>query len=471
MSRVLPALRGWRVLVAVFLISLPAVTTRLYASDEIQYFAYLRSLWFDQDVSFQNEYEYFYDRGIARGHGFHETFLELETPTGLRLNFGTIGSALLWAPFYGVGDIVARVGRLAGSSMPVDGFSPPYIAAVTYGSAVYGFLAVVLSILAVRRLIGDDGRAAAVVWVGTPLLFYMYVAPGMAHACSAFVVSAFVLTWLHVRVTWSKRGLVALGALAALMVMVREQDVLYVIGPVVDYLWSALERAKGAEHPAAVVRAYASSALLGVLTALATYVPQAAAYVALNGRLGPPDVVAGKMVWSAPYALQVMLSPQHGFFVWTPLAPVALLGVGLLVFRHGSPDREWQELRRIGTALLLMVAGQVYVSGSIEGWTVAGAFGQRRFVGLTVILVIGLSALLRAVGSRPHRRALWATIALCVWWNLALMVQFGTGTMDRQQLVLSENFYNAFVVVPGQLPRIVYRYLFDRQSFYASPAP
>ena len=68
----------------------------------------------------------------------------------MRLNFGTIGSALLWAPFYGVGDIVARVGRLAGSSMPVDGFSPPYIAAVTYGSAVYGFLAVVLSILAVR---------------------------------------------------------------------------------------------------------------------------------------------------------------------------------------------------------------------------------------------------------------------------------------------------------------------------------
>ena len=51
------------------------------------------------------------------------------------------------------------------------------------------------------------------------------------------------------------------------------------------------------------------------------------------------------------------------------------------------------------------------------------------------------------------------------------MVQFGTGTMDRQQLVLSENIYNAFVVVPGQFPRIAYRYLFDRQSFYASPTP
>ena len=42
-------------LVLVFILSLPAVTQRLYAADEIEYFAYLRSLWFDQDLSFENE--------------------------------------------------------------------------------------------------------------------------------------------------------------------------------------------------------------------------------------------------------------------------------------------------------------------------------------------------------------------------------------------------------------------------------
>ena len=51
---------------------------------------------------------------------------------------------------------------------------------------------------------------------------------------------------------------------------------------------------------------------------------------------------------------------------------------------------------RVGSAwrLLLMVASQVYVAGSVASWTVAGAFGQRRFVCLTVVLVIGLAALL-----------------------------------------------------------------------------
>ena len=81
------------------LLTLPAVTTRIYASDEVEYFAFLRSLAFDHDLSFQNEYQYFHNAG-AGGPGFHETFLgDRYTQAGRRLNFATIGPALLWAPF------------------------------------------------------------------------------------------------------------------------------------------------------------------------------------------------------------------------------------------------------------------------------------------------------------------------------------------------------------------------------------
>src|SRR5260221_5613346 len=99
------------VLVLLFVLSLPAVTPRLYASDEIEYYSFLRSLWFDHDLSFDNEYRYFYDHKIARGPGFRETFIDPTTPTGLRFNFGTIGSALLWAPMYAVADAGVRIAR------------------------------------------------------------------------------------------------------------------------------------------------------------------------------------------------------------------------------------------------------------------------------------------------------------------------------------------------------------------------
>ena len=75
----------------------------------MEYFAYLRSLWFDHDVSFENEYQHFYDAGIAQARGFHETFLERSTEAGRRINFATLGCAILWAPFYALGDLVARM--------------------------------------------------------------------------------------------------------------------------------------------------------------------------------------------------------------------------------------------------------------------------------------------------------------------------------------------------------------------------
>ncbi len=229
-------------LLLVFLVSLPAVTTRIYASDEVQYFAYLRSLWFDRDVSFENEYRHFYDAGIARSQNFHETFLERTTETGRRINFATIGCGLLWAPFYAAADAWVQISNLQGAGLARDGYSRPYVAAVAYASAFYGLLALLLSAQAVRllsaywRKLGPRAVAAAVlVWIGTPLLFYMYIAPPMSHATSAFAVALFVVIWLRVRDDWSLGGLIALGASAGLMAMVREQDAFFAVGPAIDF--------------------------------------------------------------------------------------------------------------------------------------------------------------------------------------------------------------------------------------------
>ena len=462
--------RELALLTAAFVLTLPAVTPRVYASDEIQYFSYLRSLWFDGDVSFENEYRYFYDRNIGRGENFHATFLQLETDAGRRPNFGTLGAALLWAPFYAAGDVAARVMAASGVSVAIDGYSAPYIRAVAYGSAVYGFLAIVLGISALRQIDGAEIKgpkrrgsadlvAGVLVWVGTPLLFYMYIAPPYAHAPSAFAVALFVWIWLRVRRTWSPRGAIALGLSAALMAMVREQDALLVLGPALDFVLTAARRPG---------RNALAAAAAGCLFFIVGYAPQLIAYEALNGYPGPSKLVVRKMTWYSPHALEVLASTEHGFLFWTPLAVIATAGLVMLALR-GQGDS-----RRIGWCALLMVAAQVYVSGSVESWKVAGAFGQRRFVAITVLLVIGLGVLLRIVHppSRDARRRtgrparLAAALALCVWWNLALTALFGTGLMDRQRLELDRNAYDAFVTIPRMAPDLAARYLTRRESFY-----
>ena len=459
--------REFATLVLIFLVSLPAVTPRLYSSDEIQYFSYLRSLWFDHDVSFENEYRYFYERNIAQSQSFHETFLERTTEAGRRINFGTIGCAILWSPFYAVGDLVARALNASGRDVPVDGFSKPYMSAVAYGSAFSGFVAVLLSIAAARRITGL--KAALVegvaVWIGTPLLFYMYIAPPFSHACSAFAVALFVTVWLHVRRTWMIRGTALLGLSAALMGMVREQDVFFVVGPAVDFLWTVAPHAR--------VRA----AVAGAAGLAVGLVPQLLAYYALNGHPTPSRLVTRKMTWYAPHALQVLGSPSHGFFFWTPLAALGIAGLVVLALRTPGANERTQvsaretlnDTRRIAVCALLMVALQVYVAGSVESWTVAGAFGQRRFVALTILLVIGLAAL-RASVAGATRVALAVASGLSIWWNVALMAQFGTGMMDRQRLELGRNAYNAFVTLPRMAPELAWRYILHRESFYKPAA-
>jgi hypothetical protein len=458
-------------LLALFIVSLPAVTARLYSSDEVEYFSYLRSLWFDHDVSFENEYRYFYDHRIAQTPDFHQTFLERETAAGRRINYGTIGCAILWAPFYAVADITTRAMQSTGQSVEADGFSQPYIAAVAFGSAFYGFVAIVLAVAAARQMVGKyQVSAGLAVWVGTPLLFYMYVAPPFSHASSAFAVALFVTVWLKARQTWSVGGVVLLGLAGALMAMVREQDLICGLGPVVDFGLGVV-KGKGTSAPRALSNARpARAALAGCLAFLLGYLPQLIAYQSLNGFPRPSPLVTRKMFWYSPHALQVLADPEHGFLFWTPLALLAIAGLIVLAVSPGAivghDTTATRDVRRIAGCMLLMVAAQVYISGAVESWTVAGAFGQRRFVSVTIFLVIGLAAFRRWAERPAARVAANICIVLCLWWNLALTLEFGTSMMDRQKLELRRNAYDAFVTLPKTAPSLLYRYVTNRSSFY-----
>ena len=447
-------------LVVVFLVSIPAVTKRLYASDEVQYFAWLHSVAFDRDASFENEYQHFHDQGMSRVSGYHETFLVRRNDAGNRLNFTTVGSAVLWAPFYAAGHVYALA-----TGAPADGYSRPYVAAVAIGSAAYGFAAMVLSALIARRLVGHGTAAALIVAFGTPIVFYSYVAPLFGHATSAFAVSLFIWTWLVARERWTIGGAIALGLTAGLMAMVREQDGLLTVGPGLDFLITQARRVRARTITPSNMLASASVGIAGFALA---YAPQFFAYRALNGGFTPDETVVRKLFWTSPHALGVLFSPDHGLFAWTPLALVATLGLILLAV--GRVRATHDDAPAIAWLILLMFAAQIYTSGIVESWTVSGAFGQRRFVAVTPILTIGIAAFLTAsLSGAVVRRVSLAVMILGIWWNVGLMMQFGLNRMDRSKLTLGENARQTFLVLPLETPGIAWRYFTDRSSFYQRP--
>ncbi len=442
---------GRRLLVLLFVLSLPLVSPRLRGADEIEYFAWLRSAAFDRDLDFGNEYQHFYERDPQGLAGFKQTFLDRREPlTGRHINFGPLGSAVLWSPFYLLAHVGVLLARALGAGVAADGFALPYVAAACLGSAVWGFLGLLLTHDALRRFFAVPEPAAAwtvaALWLATPVLYYLTVAPGFSHGCSVFAVA--LTLWLFLR--WREGGAAGwalIGAAGGLAALVREQDGLFLAAP---GLWLLFDLGRRRDLRAALSRGLA----LG-LSAFAVFLPQMLAYHAVNGTFGPSPLVKRKMSWSSPHLVEVLFDPAHGLFPWSPLLLVATLGLLWACYRKRDAL-----LGCLAAALLV----QAWINGAVESWTQAGAFGSRRFVGATFVFAVGLAFPAAALLARRGRAALAAVLGLFVWWNVSLMAQFGLKLMDRQGLAWPEVAQNQLTAVPQRLGRTLWLYLTDREQ-------
>lgn len=444
-----------RLLYVVFLLTLPLVTPRLRGADEIEYFAYLRSFVFDGDLHFENEYRYFYERDPQGLAGFRSTFLDRrEERTGRPINFAPLGSALLWSPFYLLAHGGVLAARALGAGVPADGYSTPYVAAVCLASAAYAFAGLLLTHLALVRWarVGEAAATLAVLalWLGSPVLYYMTLAPGFAHACSLFATALVVVLFLRAQEREREGARLGdwalLGAAIGLAALVREQDGLLVVIPGV---W-LLERLR--RRPWETLRRGAVMAAAAVLV----FVPQLFAYRALNGRFGPSTLVGRKMSYASPHLLEVLFDPGHGLFFWTPLLLLAVAGLVLALLRPPPA-------RRLTALLALALGAQAWINGCIESWSQAGAFGSRRFVGVTVVFAWGLAVLVEELRPRLGRAAVTAVLACFAWWNVSLMVQFGLKLMDRQRLEWPRVAVNQFTEVPPRLLHVATLFFTDRE--------
>lgn len=394
-------------------LTLALVSTKIRGADEIEYFSHLRSAVFDRDLDFTNEYEHFYRANPQGLLAFKETFLDRREPkTGRPINFAPIGSAVVWSPFYLAAHALVTNGVLRG---PADGFSPAYTGAVAYGSSLLAIIGFLLAFHALKRFLGvTEGlslTAVLAVWFGTPAFYYMTVAPAFAHAPSIFAVSLLFLLWLRAREKDGVFDWILMGLCAGLAMLIREQGALFLIAPGLDL---GLRLLKG-DVKRSLERGVAVLGASGIV-----FAPQLLAYQALNGSFGPTQLVQRKMDFASPHFFDVLVSPGHGLLLWTPLLIVAFLGLLRGVFRLGA----------VGVFLTAALLAQVYINGSVLSWHQAGAFGSRRFVDSSVLFAIGFAFGLMAVTPRTQK----IVVALAIWWNLSLMMQFGLKLMDRQQL-------------------------------------
>lgn len=413
------------------------------------YYAWLVSPVIDGDLDFTNQFEradplfrglVFAADGVVRP--------EIVTSTGRVGNQWSVGPAVVWAPFFLAAHAGVGLARLAGATVPADGYSWPYLWSVSLGTVLYGMLALWLSARTAIAMGYQRGTAVAVIGIGlaSSLPVYQIFLPFHVHALAACAVAAFVWWGLTRHASHRVRDWAIWGGLAGLMVQVYHLNLILVVVAVV--VWLPLVRRDG------LSRALRAG---GVFTAAAVLMcaPQLVGKWLVYGRpwiTGYQD----QFIWTEPRLWETALSANHGWLLWTPIVACALVGL-VRVWRGHPPAR----------ALVAAVPLLFLVVASYQNWHGQSSFGNRFFLSLTVVLVLGLAALAEAVRARGAGpwRALVVVVATLVVWNVGFAFQWGTNIIpNRGPVSLRQVAVNQVTVVPSRLGAFVWRYVSDRRG-------
>ena len=445
--------RGMIALLATFVVCLPLLYPRIYAVDSVEYYVYLRSLLFDGDLDFTNEYTHF-DAANPRA-GIAAGLLDQRDPrTGRPINVAPIGTAILWAPAFLLAHGGVLIARALGAGVAANGYSAPYIWAVAIATLLYGLGGLLLTYRLARRYTGVWPAAIAVIvcWLASPVVFFMYVSPPWSHVPALFVTALFIVCWLHTRGRRTAAQWLVLGFLGGLMTLCREQLGLFMLLPALESLldyWSFLRNGRWA-----AVRQLAARHALFLAIVAVSLVSQFLVYHVLNGRWGPSPHVSGKLDWRSPHFFDTLIDPANGALLWTPVWFLGLLGLPLL----------WRRDRMLALLLGVALLAQIYLNGAfVPTWHLSGSFGFRRLIEATPIFALGVALLLDRI--RPPRAVALGLSALLIAWNFGLIVQWSLPPRPIRDGLVWQGMLERQFEVPRDALRQLPDLLFDRCQF------
>ena len=336
--------------------------------------AYLPTLYLDGDLNFFNQYIHcgIIDRNFIHGSAV--------TSNGYPLNLWTIGTAVLWTPFWLLGHALTWVTGFFGQRWTPNGFTLYYNFSVHFATAVFGFCTLFLIAGIARKYVDAKSAAAttALITIGTPFYWYLFHLADAAHVPAAFVIALFVVVFLAYRSQQRNRTTgFLLGLLGGLATIIKPNNVLIFLFPVV--LWAAESSSK---KPTILLRE-ASWMIFGAILTISI---QFFVWQILFGNPLGPILDKGvqhyyKFFTGHFWLLDVLFSSYHGMFFFSPILILAFAGLWNLL----KTDRT------LALASLIILILQILLMANERYFWQGTAFGLRRLVDWTPLFALGVA--------------------------------------------------------------------------------
>ncbi len=342
----------------------------VWSWDPSFYYAQLRSPIIDRDLDFRGETQ------------TGQVELKL-TETGLQGSLWPLGPSLAWIPFF----LNAHLWAYLWPEIPKDGLSIPYITLVSLGTVVYSVIGCVICYKTSRMLTNSYYAlmTSLLCLFATPLFFYTFRQPIMAHGISFFVVACLVWVYLQFRqLSYPHRNSGLLfGLLLGLCFLMRWNGLLLSILPA-SYFLEQICQARSCQSWQ-MTRKIVQQIVIAGLTFLLTISPQLALWERLYASWWriPQGAEFFTNTLLPIHFIDVLFSTNRGLLFWSPFALISIIGLF------------WIPEQVVRWVFIVAVTSQLLLFGYRHDWYGGGGFGSRYIVDVLPLLVVGFAALVR----------------------------------------------------------------------------
>ena len=374
----------------IFLAHTAFTKTAIFADGRF-YYAITRSLVKDFDLKFANEYEVL----DVEPSSTHNDYVWNKYPPG---------APLLWAPLFFIVDGALITFKTLGLSTEATGFGVIYEISVAATTAFLGTFGLYLVYQLLKNYFSNTVATLATLafFGGTNLLFYIAVEPINSHAASFFVSSLFVYYFL--RYQKEKRYYLVLGLIGGVAGLVRTQDLLILVVPVVRIIYKY-------KHNLSKLITNLKPLTAGFTLG---FLPQIFFWKKIFNTFWYSPYFEEGISLLKPQISHVLFNFQNGLFTLTPIVAISFLGLFLFL----------RKSKILGFYAFSYFLIQLYVISSWSGFFQGGSFSIRMMVTTYPLLSFGLASVIDSSRKKIGISLTFSIIILMSALNSFLIIRY-----------------------------------------------
>lgn len=364
--------------------------------DGKDYYSYLMSVFIDKNL----------------GHQDTSPWYIIQTPTGT-VNVHTAGVALLLLPFFLIGYAWAIAG-----GYDINGISEPFEKMIGIGALAYALAGLFfIRKLLIQKNISDNVIAwiLPLIFFGSNLLNYSLNEPAMSHVYSFCWIAVFMYASYRILNNGELKYFVLAGLSLGIILLVRPiNGIIIFILP----LWvNSISDLK--KRTFALFRERKKEIMVSILLLVSVVLIQCIIWMFQNGRFIQYTYKDNGLYLFSPNMLKMLFGFNSGFFIYTPLCFVLLMG---LIYYY-------QKNRYHFAVLSVFFLFVFYLFSCHWAYTYFDGLGIRALVDFYPVFAIPGALFIGKLSSSYYKIAGTLIIACVVYLNLVFCYQYKAGIL------------------------------------------